>query len=109
MAAFQCRNPIHRAHYELFTRALDAENVGEGAVCLVHPTMGPTQVGRCTLKSVDPQLESDWFQTLTLEKSAKQSAEAILDTSLTTSQAYISILVSKRALQMQPAPLHFGR
>jgi len=41
--AFQCRNPIHRAHYELFVRALDAPNVGEGAVVLVHPTMGPTQ------------------------------------------------------------------
>jgi sulfate adenylyltransferase len=43
VVAFQCRNPIHRAHYELFMRALDAENVGEGAVCLVHPTCGPTQ------------------------------------------------------------------
>ena len=42
--AFQCRNPIHRAHYELFTRALDAENVRPGAICLVHPTCGPTQV-----------------------------------------------------------------
>ena len=42
--AFQCRNPIHRAHYELFIRALEADNVGEGAVCLVHPTCGPTQV-----------------------------------------------------------------
>lgn len=42
--AFQCRNPIHRAHYELFTRALDAPNVGESGVCLVHPTCGPTQV-----------------------------------------------------------------
>ena len=41
--AFQCRNPIHRAHYELFTRALDAPNVSKGAVCLVHPTVGPTQ------------------------------------------------------------------
>eukprot|EP01023_Acetabularia_acetabulum_P033139 TRINITY_DN3101_c0_g2_i1.p1 TRINITY_DN3101_c0_g2~~TRINITY_DN3101_c0_g2_i1.p1 ORF type:complete len:475 (-),score=118.24 TRINITY_DN3101_c0_g2_i1:487-1812(-) len=41
--AFQCRNPIHRAHYELFTRALDADNVGSNAVCLVHPTCGPTQ------------------------------------------------------------------
>eukprot|EP00879_Flechtneria_rotunda_P001329 GHRR01001479.1.p1 GENE.GHRR01001479.1~~GHRR01001479.1.p1 ORF type:complete len:469 (+),score=181.84 GHRR01001479.1:189-1595(+) len=41
--AFQCRNPIHRAHYELFTRALDAPNVREDAVCLVHPTCGPTQ------------------------------------------------------------------
>lgn len=43
VVAFQCRNPVHRAHYELFTRALHAENVGEGAVCLVHPTCGPTQ------------------------------------------------------------------
>jgi len=41
--AFQCRNPIHRAHYELFTRALDADNVKSDAVCLVHPTCGPTQ------------------------------------------------------------------
>merc|ERR1711906_58008 len=30
-------------HYELFTRALDAPNVGEEAVGLVHPTRGPTQ------------------------------------------------------------------
>ena len=44
--AFQCRNPIHKAHYELFIRALEAPNVGEGAVCLVHPTCGPTQVRR---------------------------------------------------------------
>ena len=42
--AFQCRNPIHKAHYELFIRALDADNVGPDAVCLVHPTCGPTQV-----------------------------------------------------------------
>jgi len=43
VVAFQCRNPIHRAHYELFTRALQAPNVGVGAVVLVHPTCGPTQ------------------------------------------------------------------
>merc|ERR1719152_651642 len=43
VVAFQCRNPVHRAHYELFTRALDAPNVGDGAVVLVHPTCGPTQ------------------------------------------------------------------
>jgi len=45
VVVFQCRNPIHRAHYELFMRALDAPNVDKdnGAVVLVHPTCGPTQ------------------------------------------------------------------
>ena len=43
VVAFQCRNPIHRAHYELFTRALDASNVSSEGVVLVHPTCGPTQ------------------------------------------------------------------
>ena len=43
VVAFQCRNPIHRAHYELFTRALDAANVSQQGVVLVHPTCGPTQ------------------------------------------------------------------
>jgi sulfate adenylyltransferase len=43
VVAFQCRNPIHRAHYELFTRALDAPNVARDGVVLVHPTCGPTQ------------------------------------------------------------------
>ena len=43
VVAFQCRNPIHRAHYELFTRALDAANVSPQGVVLVHPTCGPTQ------------------------------------------------------------------
>jgi len=43
VVAFQCRNPIHRAHYELFTRSLEATNVSRQAVVLVHPTCGPTQ------------------------------------------------------------------
>lgn len=44
VVAFQNRNPIHRAHYELFMKALDAPNVNkDGAVVLVHPTCGPTQ------------------------------------------------------------------
>lgn len=45
VVAFQCRNPIHRAHYELFTRALDDKSLNDGAVVLVHPTCGPTQPG----------------------------------------------------------------
>jgi len=43
IVAFQCRNPIHRAHYELFTRALDDKSLKPNAVVLVHPTCGPTQ------------------------------------------------------------------
>ena len=43
VVAFQCRNPIHRAHYELFTNALLSENVSKNSVVLVHPTCGPTQ------------------------------------------------------------------
>ena len=43
VVAFQCRNPIHRAHYELFTNALRSDNVSTNAVVLVHPTCGPTQ------------------------------------------------------------------
>ena len=43
VVAFQCRNPIHRAPYELFTRALEAPNVSDQGVVLVHPTCGPTQ------------------------------------------------------------------
>eukprot|EP01038_Epipyxis_sp_PR26KG_P015358 gene15358-20698_t len=43
IVAFQCRNPIHRAHYELFTRALDDASLKPNAVVLVHPTCGPTQ------------------------------------------------------------------
>ena len=43
VVAFQCRNPIHRAHYELFTNALLSDNVASNSVVLVHPTCGPTQ------------------------------------------------------------------
>jgi len=43
VVAFQCRNPIHRAHYELFTNALLSDNVPSNSVVLVHPTCWPTQ------------------------------------------------------------------
>jgi sulfate adenylyltransferase len=52
VVAFQCRNPVHRAHYELFTRALDDPLIGEGGIVLVHPTCGPTQVRHfCTQRA----------------------------------------------------------
>lgn len=59
VVAFQCRNPVHRAHYELFTRALDAPNVGEGGVVLVHPTCGPTQVRQG--REFEPRLDANRF------------------------------------------------
>ena len=40
--AFQNRNPIHKAHYELVARAPGAV---ENSLVLVHPTCGPTQPG----------------------------------------------------------------
>ena len=69
MLAFQCRNPIHKAHYELFIRALDAPNVSEGAVCLVHPTCGPTQVIPPICESI-PQYVSPHVRRLIATKRA---------------------------------------
>ena len=43
VVAFQCRNPIHKAHYELFTRALLEPSLKPNSIVLVHPTCGPTQ------------------------------------------------------------------
>ena len=40
--AFQCRNPIHRAHHAVMMHAL-ANNSNKNALVLVHPTIGPTQ------------------------------------------------------------------
>ena len=43
VVAFQCRNPVHRAHHALYSRSLTAQNVRPGATLLIHPTVGPTQ------------------------------------------------------------------
>jgi len=40
VVAFQNRNPIHKAHFELLERV--SKDI-EGSVVLVHPTSGPTQ------------------------------------------------------------------
>jgi len=42
VVAFQNRNPIHKAHFELLLRA---QKDVEGSLLLVHPTCGPTQPG----------------------------------------------------------------
>merc|ERR1739845_221038 len=42
VVAFQNRNPVHKAHFELLVHAMkDVEN----SVVFVHPTCGPTQPG----------------------------------------------------------------
>lgn len=41
--AFQCRNPLHRAHYHLAVRSLSAPNVSKNSLLLINPTCGPTQ------------------------------------------------------------------
>lgn len=41
VVAFQTRNPMHRAHYELTMRAVRERN----AVLLLHPVVGPTKPG----------------------------------------------------------------
>jgi sulfate adenylyltransferase len=69
VVAFQCRNPVHRAHYELFTRALDDPLVGEDSIVLVHPTCGPTQVSTntfCSITNTPGILRIDFVFCLTL-------------------------------------------
>lgn len=41
VVAFQCRNPVHRAHFELFWRI---QGMIDDSMVLVHPTCGPTQL-----------------------------------------------------------------
>eukprot|EP01120_Amphizonella_sp_Union-15-10_P011526 TRINITY_DN490_c0_g1_i1.p1 TRINITY_DN490_c0_g1~~TRINITY_DN490_c0_g1_i1.p1 ORF type:complete len:710 (+),score=161.80 TRINITY_DN490_c0_g1_i1:74-2131(+) len=59
VVAFQCRNPIHRAHYELLLRA---QKLIPNSVILVHPTCGPTQPG-----DIDGIVRHRTYQTLQKE------------------------------------------
>ena len=42
VVAFQCRNPLHKSHWELIRRVLGDV---PGSHVLIHPTVGPTQPG----------------------------------------------------------------
>merc|ERR1719487_1163162 len=42
VVAFQNRNPVHKAHFELL---VTANKDVEGSILFVHPTVGPTQPG----------------------------------------------------------------
>mmetsp|Transcript_127321 Transcript_127321/g.179701 ORF Transcript_127321/g.179701 Transcript_127321/m.179701 type:complete len:387 (-) Transcript_127321:32-1192(-) len=43
VVGFQCRNPIHKAHYHVFMNALNSVDTDGNATLLIHPTVGPTQ------------------------------------------------------------------
>merc|ERR1712003_138499 len=45
VVAFQNRNPVHKAHFEL---PLNAKEDVKDSIVLVHPTVGPTQPGDIT-------------------------------------------------------------
>lgn len=81
IVAFQCRNPIHRAHYELFTRALDdpmlrpgavvstaRKNYGENGICFfVCITFVNSKSCSCISRTVSlPSLSHKNTQTLSL-------------------------------------------
>ena len=59
VVAFQNRNPIHRAHYELVKNAL---RDFPAATVLVHPTVGPTQPG-----DIDGALRVRTYEVLAAE------------------------------------------
>jgi sulfate adenylyltransferase len=63
VVAFQNRNPVHKAHFELLVHAQkDVEN----SIILVHPTCGPTQPGDIDgptrIKTYEVMLEEPFYQ-----------------------------------------------
>lgn len=69
VVAFQCRNPIHRAHYELFTRALHATNVSEGEWCWCIPPAVPPRKMTLPVRCAS-RLMSAWRRRWPIPESA---------------------------------------
>jgi len=67
LAAFQCRNPIHRAHASMFTEVARSHN----CAMVVHPIVGPTKsddfsgiVRKDTYEALRPILPDVYFEYL---------------------------------------------
>merc|ERR1711971_46896 len=63
VVAFQNRNPVHKAHFELLVHAMkDVEN----SVVFVHPTCGPTQPGdidgKARIKTYEVMQEEPFYK-----------------------------------------------
>merc|ERR1712125_59938 len=63
VVAFQNRNPVHKAHFELLVHAMkDVEN----SVVFVHPTCGPTQPGdidgKARMKTYEVMREEPFYK-----------------------------------------------
>jgi sulfate adenylyltransferase len=66
VVAFQNRNPVHKAHFELL---VTAKNDVENSIVFVHPTCGPTQPG-----DIDGKTRIQTYEVLQTEESYKKWA-----------------------------------
>jgi len=98
VVAFQCRNPVHRAHFELFWRVQGM--LTDPTMVLVHPTCGPTQ-------STDIQAATRF---LTYEALQGQLKEENLDSGISWAYLPYSMLLSgpREAIQHMIIRKNFG-
>merc|ERR1719284_1947283 len=63
VVAFQNRNPVHKAHFELL---VTAKNDVEDSIIFVHPTVGPTQPGdidgKARIKTYEVMQEEPFYK-----------------------------------------------
>jgi sulfate adenylyltransferase len=63
VVAFQNRNPVHKAHFELL---VTANNDVKDSIILVHPTVGPTQpgdiLGSARIQTYEVMQQEDFYK-----------------------------------------------
>merc|ERR1719277_2635026 len=63
VVAFQNRNPVHKAHFELL---VTANNDVKDSIVLVHPTVGPTQpgdiMGSARIKTYEVMQQEEFYK-----------------------------------------------